>query len=198
MPVDVMRTIASVGSSMIGSGTLSTRTSRLPCQATAFMSGAPRKFGFGSLPYPASGRATLALARRPLARAAHDLRDHRALGLRVVIRRLPLLAREASLRLLVEAPVGGVVAQPVAEEEARPRGLAALGEDVDVDVLALGAVHAVTLLADADGVAVRLERGAVRRLVVGVGDGDQDVDDPLRPQARDGGRADVLDRGRGR
>jgi hypothetical protein len=32
-----MRTIASVGSWMAGSGTLSTRTSRLPCQVTAFM-----------------------------------------------------------------------------------------------------------------------------------------------------------------
>ena len=39
MPVDVMRTIASVGASMLGSGTVSTRTSRLPCQATAFMGG---------------------------------------------------------------------------------------------------------------------------------------------------------------
>ena len=35
--VDVMRTIASVGSSILGSGTDSTRTSRLPCQVTAFM-----------------------------------------------------------------------------------------------------------------------------------------------------------------
>src|SRR5919107_3656881 len=32
-----MRTIASVGFSIVGSGTVSTRTSRLPCQATAFM-----------------------------------------------------------------------------------------------------------------------------------------------------------------
>ncbi len=36
-PVDVMRTTASVGSSIRGSGTSSTRTSRLPCQVTAFM-----------------------------------------------------------------------------------------------------------------------------------------------------------------
>src|SRR3954469_14771703 len=33
-----MRTIASVGFSILGSGTVSTRTSRLPCQATAFIS----------------------------------------------------------------------------------------------------------------------------------------------------------------
>src|SRR5215210_5808338 len=33
-----MRTIASVGCSILGSGTVSTRTSRLPCQATAFIS----------------------------------------------------------------------------------------------------------------------------------------------------------------
>src|SRR2546423_49060 len=37
MPLDVTRTIASVGSSMAGSGTFSTRTSRLPCQVTARM-----------------------------------------------------------------------------------------------------------------------------------------------------------------
>ena len=36
MPVDVTRMIASVGSWIVGSGTLSTRTSRLPCQVTAF------------------------------------------------------------------------------------------------------------------------------------------------------------------
>ena len=36
MPVEVTRTIASVGSSIVGSGTSSTRTSRLPCQVTAF------------------------------------------------------------------------------------------------------------------------------------------------------------------
>src|SRR5215211_1111772 len=37
MPVEVIRTIASVGSWIVGSGTVSTRTSRLPCQVTAFM-----------------------------------------------------------------------------------------------------------------------------------------------------------------
>ena len=42
MPVDVMRTIASVGSSIVGSGTVSTRTSRLPCQVTAFTSAGRR------------------------------------------------------------------------------------------------------------------------------------------------------------
>src|SRR5436305_3899314 len=35
--VDVTRTIASVASWIDGSGTVSTRTSRLPCQATAFI-----------------------------------------------------------------------------------------------------------------------------------------------------------------
>ena len=58
MPVDVMRTIASVGSSMIGSGTVSTRTSRLPCQATAFMSVAPRRSGLVDPGYPSVLRAT--------------------------------------------------------------------------------------------------------------------------------------------
>jgi hypothetical protein len=37
MHVEVMRTIASVGSSILGSGTVSTRTSRLPCQVSAFI-----------------------------------------------------------------------------------------------------------------------------------------------------------------
>src|SRR5690242_13621922 len=39
-----MRTMASVGSSMVGSGTLSTRTSSLPCQASAFISSLPPGF----------------------------------------------------------------------------------------------------------------------------------------------------------
>ena len=38
MFVDVISMIASVGSWIVGSGTVSTRTSRLPCQVTAFMS----------------------------------------------------------------------------------------------------------------------------------------------------------------
>ena len=36
MPVDVTRMIASVGASIVGSGTVSTRTSRLPWKVTAF------------------------------------------------------------------------------------------------------------------------------------------------------------------
>src|SRR5918997_7199897 len=37
MPLEVMRTIASLGRSILGSGTSSTRTSRLPCHTTPFM-----------------------------------------------------------------------------------------------------------------------------------------------------------------
>jgi hypothetical protein len=37
MLVDVTSMIASVGSFTSGSGTVSTRTSRLPCQVTAFI-----------------------------------------------------------------------------------------------------------------------------------------------------------------
>src|SRR5947199_6357080 len=37
MPLEVIRTTASVGCWMLGSATLSTRTSRLPCHVTAFM-----------------------------------------------------------------------------------------------------------------------------------------------------------------
>src|SRR5215207_10057917 len=41
MAVEVILTIASVGSWMMGSGTLSTRTSSLPCQTTAFKAPSP-------------------------------------------------------------------------------------------------------------------------------------------------------------
>ena len=44
-PVLVILMIASVGSSMLGSGTSSTRTSRLPCQVTAFISSLSFDFG---------------------------------------------------------------------------------------------------------------------------------------------------------
>ena len=54
MPLDVMRTITSVGSWMAGSGTVSTRTSRFPCQVSAFMSN-PRS-SVSRLAYPDARR----------------------------------------------------------------------------------------------------------------------------------------------
>jgi hypothetical protein len=102
-------------------------------------------------------------------------------------------ARQLALGVLVQAPVGLVVAQPVAEQQAHARSLAALGEDVDVDVLLSRPEHAVPGLADADVEAVILEPRAVRRLVVGVVDGHDHVDDRLRREAGHGGRAEVLD-----
>ena len=45
----------------------------------------------------------------------------------------------------------GVVAQPVAEQEADAGGVAALGEDVDVDVLGRRPEHPVAGLAEAGG-----------------------------------------------
>src|SRR3954452_4445091 len=48
--VEVIRTIASVGSWICGSGTSSTRTSLFPCQATAFMVGLPLEVGLRPLP----------------------------------------------------------------------------------------------------------------------------------------------------
>ena len=86
MPVEVIRTITSVGSSIAGSGTVSTRTSRLPCQVTAFM-GPPRPRGCGRR-VPAHG--PLENADRParLAAAArgraplHAGRRHRGNGQR--------------------------------------------------------------------------------------------------------------------
>ncbi len=45
MPVDVTRMMASVGSSIFGSGTSSTDTFRLPCHVTAFMRSSDRRAG---------------------------------------------------------------------------------------------------------------------------------------------------------
>jgi hypothetical protein len=50
MAVVVMRSTASVGSLMVGSGTLSTRTSRLPCQVSAFNSSPSVVFGSFACP----------------------------------------------------------------------------------------------------------------------------------------------------
>ena len=59
---------------------------------------------------------------------------------------------------------------------------------MDVDVELRGAEHAVALLPDAQDVARRREVGVVQTR-----DLDEDVDDRLRRQAGNGGRADVLD-----
>src|SRR5215213_2655697 len=199
MPVDVMRTIASVGSSMIGSGTLSTRTSRLPCQATAFMFGRSSKSGSAVCPTRTAERRTQpgsGTRRGPALGAREDLVDHGALGVRVVVGGVPLLARQLPLGVLIEAAVAGVVAQPVAEQQADPGRVAAVRQDVDVGVEVRRPVHPVPRLADADGVALRLERGAVRGLVIGVLDLHHHVDDPLGREPGDGGRAEVLDAAR--
>ena len=46
MPLEVIRTMASVGSLIAGSGTVSTRTSRRPCHVTARMTaGIPVRTG---------------------------------------------------------------------------------------------------------------------------------------------------------
>src|SRR4051794_460443 len=196
MPLDVMRTIASVGCSMMGSGTLSTRTSRLPCQATAFMFGRSSESGSGCGPTRTAERRTQpgsGARRGPALGASEDLVDHGALGVRVVVGGVPLLARELPLGVLVEAAVAGVVAQPVAEQQADRGRVAALRQDVDVGVEVRRPVHPVPRLADADGVAVRLERGAVRALVIGILDLHHHVDDALGREAGDGGRAEVLD-----
>jgi hypothetical protein len=55
MAVDVIRTIASVGSWMVGSGTVSTRTSRLPCH-TAALTTVLLDFAGGS-PFPGQAEA---------------------------------------------------------------------------------------------------------------------------------------------
>ena len=50
MPLDVIRTIASVDSLSCGSGTHSSRTSRFPCQVTAFIGSSRVAVAFGDLP----------------------------------------------------------------------------------------------------------------------------------------------------
>src|SRR5689334_720897 len=74
-PLEVIRTIASLGSLRIGSGTSSTRTSRRPCQVTAFIVRPPRGMGDLSLDDRVDGllqRARLGRATRcPLADLQH-------------------------------------------------------------------------------------------------------------------------------
>src|SRR3954468_11170247 len=61
--VVVTRTIASVGSWIFGSGTSSTRTSRLPCHVNAFMCLAASRLGGSLSPYPRRRRLS---PRRPV------------------------------------------------------------------------------------------------------------------------------------
>src|ERR1700727_3067858 len=71
MLVDVISMIASVGSSITGSGTLSPLTSRFPCQVTAFICIAPSS--------AQSALPSLAIRERPPipAREARSRRPHR-------------------------------------------------------------------------------------------------------------------------
>src|ERR687894_430571 len=113
--------IASVGSWIFGSGTLSTRTSWLPCQASAFMGGPPRSLGgrFG-------GRALgmdLVLALGEL------LDDLRAEGLEVVGRATRHEPRVDDDLLVND--LGAGVAQVGAD--ARVGGEPATARDVGVD-----------------------------------------------------------------
>jgi len=62
MAVEVILTIASVGSWIAGSGTLSTRTSRLPCHVSAFIEAhlvlsGPADDPCSLVPYPPAARA---------------------------------------------------------------------------------------------------------------------------------------------
>src|SRR5690606_36535688 len=82
-PVEVIRTTASVGSSMRGSGTSVTCMSRRPCQVTAFM-GSPRARGPGPAPgtpnrarsptRAVGGWARASLPSHPRGRATADTR----------------------------------------------------------------------------------------------------------------------------
>src|SRR5215212_8665649 len=119
--VEVMRTMASVGSRMLGSGTVSTRTSWFPCQATAFM-------GATSLGGRAGGGALVVDGVLALGELLDDLR---AEGLEVV----RVAARHESLvdhNLLVD-DLGAGVAQVGADARVRsdlaPAGHVRLDED---------------------------------------------------------------------
>jgi hypothetical protein len=68
MPLEVMPTTTSVGCSILGSGTVSTRTSRRPCQVTAFMGSSSRMPKTGCLGYPVVYEAT------PGSAAGHGVR----------------------------------------------------------------------------------------------------------------------------
>src|SRR3954451_13810780 len=74
--VVVMRTTASVGFSIAGSGTVSTRTSRLPCQVTAFMSCFSSGFG-GHVGLPATGGSKRSVHAGLLVHRAHPEGDAR-------------------------------------------------------------------------------------------------------------------------
>src|SRR4051794_9572582 len=77
MPLDVTRTIASVGCSIDGSSTVSTRTSWLPCQATAFIARPPPLLlGRAGLGHLAVHRGLRAVGQEAAA-AALELRVHR-------------------------------------------------------------------------------------------------------------------------
>src|SRR5919201_4919528 len=108
MPRDVMRTIASVGSWISGSGTVSTRTSRFPCHVSALIaSPSVRRSRQGRWPIrPSSSlipfvRCLLAVAGALGADARHVLRGARIEDLALLVRHLPL--RAASREALAEA-----------------------------------------------------------------------------------------------
>src|SRR5436190_705113 len=80
MPLEVTRMIASVGFSISGSGTSSTRTSRLPCQVTAFICLPPWCLAGRSVRARADSGLQLAHTERP-ARARVKWRRREALAL---------------------------------------------------------------------------------------------------------------------
>ncbi len=82
IPDEVTLMIASSGSLIFGSGTVSTRTSRLPCQVTAFIVAPPRTRGGPRLP---GGPTPTSRAKRP-SRAAVGGRDRADGGGRVAHR----------------------------------------------------------------------------------------------------------------
>jgi hypothetical protein len=118
------------------------------------------------------------------------------LGIGIVLHMLPSTRRELALPFLVGAALVAVRPDPVAEAQHAADLLAACGEDVKVggDLRCLQqAVGEPVGLADPELEAGCLQRGNVCRIVVRVGDRQHHVDDRLRAESRDRGRADMLE-----
>src|SRR5438132_4614497 len=129
-------------------------------------------------------------------RSRDNLLDYRGLGIRIVLRVLPVLASKLPLGALVQPAIGCVAAQPVAEEQHAVDLRAAWREDMEVDVSVRPLEHAVLVpvrLSDAQHIAGSLQGRDVGRLVCRVRYHEQHVDSRFGSEPWHRGRADVFD-----
>lgn len=125
-----------------------------------------------------------------------DALDYVRLGGGVAVHVWPFLRGKRPFCLLVTAPVVTVLAQAIAEDQVSGDLRAAGGVDVNVRVLFRRAKHPVLVpfrFAHAQNVAGGFQLRQVGRLICGVRDDDQDVDDGLGGEAGNGRGSDVLD-----